>query len=1000
MIKSDHKICKLICLILVLGSINKSLAELPQSSESDLELLPPVSISITDCSSIDSENIYITYSSVTNATAYEIWRSDNNDIGNAHLSGSTHNVFYHDTDCIYEKVYFYWIRAVNLDLNETGPFSEIVRGCRPMPSVTNVRAEDGTDCEKVVVNFSPIPDDAWHHIEYKLLVQDLSKQAQTHDNYFSNFDVISGQALYYRIQAYNEYGSSISAPDPGWKKICSVQNLKTFGNYIPGAVLLTWDPLNDASGYNILRGMTHADEAEIIGTTSSSEYIDYSADKNYRYWIQAYNEYTQSISQEYVTGAPQYCEYRLDPFLLQIDENGGRVAVNMLTNFKSCQWLATSESSWITLEDSAGIGDGKFFVNVCPTKQDRKGYIIIEGEKTSPFNYLELLVKQFMTYTLSINMTGQGKIKINDTLQALPFENRFVSNTELFIQAIPKSSHDSCFFFTFGSWKETKQTQSGINLVMNQNFSLTAEFIEKLTLNLTIEDAGIVKVNDMVIRNDTTFNFKVNDSISLLAIPDNKSQFVGWMLDNNESIFQSPVIELSLSQCYSVKAVFDSGWQMDITSRRDNSEATVTIGIKAKEFFLNMQTLPSEYLTHIFINRYFEADNVTKGSIDIRQKIGDPYYENYYWGLSINPHGNIGPPIPQTSIISWDGEQIDDDYSCQLIEGFDGKGQIIIDDMKSQNQLQLTGLNETNNFTVRCRKIPERPAIIIEGEKNQGIFAMSVVLDTGPMPKSTLSPPQPPDFSCDLYIITDEDVKDSVSVNYKRKNLKIFEQGHDSYSWFIACNPHGNIGAPYDTSVRMRWHLNNFNEGEIGFWKLIEGNVASGKVLIDNMNQIPELIISGGNEYFFYTVQWSKFWELSLIEGWNLISIPLEMDDMSVSSLFPDAEVAYSFENGAYQMVDHITPCNGYWIKNLLNKTYRFSGIPILQYSKNLDAGWHLIGGMLDRFEPVTSSGNVICYLFSYSQGHYEQTNSICQGNGYWIKLNRPATIKNGLLIK
>ena len=82
-------------------------------------------------------------------------------------------------------------------------------------------------------------------------------------------------------------------------------------------------------------------------------------------------------------------------------------------------------------------------------------------------------------------------------------------------------------------------------------------------------------------------------------------------------------------------------------------------------------------------------------SKDIRQ-VGQ---SRYLWVISLNPHGNINPPdLHRTATLKWDpsefgaGEYI-------MSEGFDGAGNIVVDDMKTARSYKIVGTAATY-FTV------------------------------------------------------------------------------------------------------------------------------------------------------------------------------------------------------------------------------------------------------------------------------------------------------------
>jgi hypothetical protein len=84
-----------------------------------------------------------------------------------------------------------------------------------------------------------------------------------------------------------------------------------------------------------------------------------------------------------------------------------------------------------------------------------------------------------------------------------------------------------------------------------------------------------------------------------------------------------------------------------------------------------------------------------------------PYYQDLrlggnrldVWIIAVNPHGNIQPPAARTAILSWDATELDGDV-YRLREGFDGTGQVVIEDMRRETQLAITGQDGDKYYTI------------------------------------------------------------------------------------------------------------------------------------------------------------------------------------------------------------------------------------------------------------------------------------------------------------
>jgi uncharacterized repeat protein (TIGR01451 family) len=163
--------------------------------------------------------------------------------------------------------------------------------------------------------------------------------------------------------------------------------------------------------------------------------------------------------------------------------------------------------------------------------------------------------------------------------------------------------------------------------------------------------------------------------------------------------------------------------------------------------------------------------------------------------------------------------------------------------------------------------------------------------------------------------------------------------------------------------------------------------------------------------------------EISLFEGWNLISVPLLPEDTTISSVMSPISGNYSIvwaydaaEGGVWKMYDptapifvndltEIQPGKGYWIMMTANDTLPVNGT-LQDNSFQLESGWNLIGYNSLSSKPIDSalapiSGNY-SIVWAYDAGDggvwkmYDPTapifvNDLTEmepGRGYWIMVN------------
>ena len=130
--------------------------------------------------------------------------------------------------------------------------------------------------------------------------------------------------------------------------------------------------------------------------------------------------------------------------------------------------------------------------------------------------------------------------------------------------------------------------------------------------------------------------------------------------------------------------------------------------------------------------------------------------------------------------------------------------------------------------------------------------------------------------------------------------------------------------------------------------------------------------------------------------GWNMVGLPLEVEDTYYQTLFPDAfnNAMYSF-NGSYSPVEYLVPGTGYLIRLSDGGTVEFSGTTIDELTISLTEGWNLISGIstslsvdvLYNSDLVVSNG---IYAFD---GSYYNAETIDPGRGYWVRANNSGNI-------
>jgi len=147
-------------------------------------------------------------------------------------------------------------------------------------------------------------------------------------------------------------------------------------------------------------------------------------------------------------------------------------------------------------------------------------------------------------------------------------------------------------------------------------------------------------------------------------------------------------------------------------------------------------------------------------------------------------------------------------------------------------------------------------------------------------------------------------------------------------------------------------------------------------------------------------------WNIDLKRGWNLISPPITVGSMSVSSLFPTAlGEAWSWNplTANYEPVTSIGVGHGYWVLSNIDTSYTRSGNVVYTYSRDLSTGWLLLGSPAHRTylsdQAVSPSDAFVPGTFyNWDAGasipSYASTASFTPGLGQWIYCRFPASIR------
>jgi len=254
--------------------------------------LPPAAPTVTMTYS-DSGKPKLTWNAVSGATSYRVFRSESRGSGYS-LLGTTTATSYTNTGAAVGKTYYYRVKAVN-SVGTSG-YSNIVSGkaktaAPAAPSVTAGNSSTG----KPQLTWKAVSGAVKYEV-YRSTRQNsgYSLLGTTTATSYVNTGASTGTTYYYRVKAVNRNGmaSGYSNIVSGKAKAAApAAPSVTAGNSSTGKPRLTWKAVSGAVSYRIYRSESRGTGYSLLGTTSSTSYVNTgaAAGKTYYYRVKAVN---------------------------------------------------------------------------------------------------------------------------------------------------------------------------------------------------------------------------------------------------------------------------------------------------------------------------------------------------------------------------------------------------------------------------------------------------------------------------------------------------------------------------------------------------------------------------------------------------------------------------------------------------------------------------------------------------------------------------------------
>ncbi len=146
------------------------------------------------------------------------------------------------------------------------------------------------------------------------------------------------------------------------------------------------------------------------------------------------------------------------------------------------------------------------------------------------------------------------------------------------------------------------------------------------------------------------------------------------------------------------------------------------------------------------------------------------------------------------------------------------------------------------------------------------------------------------------------------------------------------------------------------------------------------------------DDFYLGEAEASTTVSIDAMSSWNLLSVPLNVPDKSVTTLFPSANSSAFAYSGGYVNVDSFELGSGYWLKFDTAQSIQLSGTTALLDTFNVNAKWNLVGSISDVIDVSKVKSiptGIITSSFYGFNGSYNSVSTIEPGKAYWVKVSQ-----------
>ena len=175
------------------------------------------------------------------------------------------------------------------------------------------------------------------------------------------------------------------------------------------------------------------------------------------------------------------------------------------------------------------------------------------------------------------------------------------------------------------------------------------------------------------------------------------------------------------------------------------------------------------------------------------------------------------------------------------------------------------------------------------------------------------------------------------------------------------------------------------------YWGTVNGNWIGGP------NEYFEQIKSDAFLFLYHRLDTN---EITIVyqSEWNLLGLPLDVEDASYTALFPESieGTLFSFNSG-YISETYLTFGEGFWLRFPVSGSTTIVGAPVNALTISLNEGWNLISGITNplNVSDIQDPDEIIIpgTVYRFTPQGYSNADILEPGRGYWVRANSSGVI-------